>query len=34
MISKDMKKFLAGLGVAGLIGAGGITIPAAHGGSG
>jgi len=30
MISKDMKKFLASLGVAGLISAGGITIPGAH----
>ncbi len=30
MISKDMKKFLAGLGVAGLISAGGISVPGAH----
>jgi len=30
MISKDMKKFLAGLGVAGLISAGGISIPGAQ----
>lgn len=30
MISKDMKKFLAGLGVAGLISAGGVSIPGAH----
>jgi len=30
MNSKDMKKFLASLGVAGLISAGGITIPGAH----
>jgi radical SAM modification target selenobiotic family peptide len=34
MISKDMKKFLASLGVAGLISAGGITIPGAASGSG
>jgi radical SAM modification target selenobiotic family peptide len=34
MISKDMKKFLASLGVAGLISAGGITIPGAHASSG
>jgi radical SAM modification target selenobiotic family peptide len=33
MISKDMKKFLAGLGVAGLISAGGISIPGAQAGS-
>ncbi len=30
MISKDMKKFLAGLGVAGLISTGGIAVPGAH----
>ena len=30
MKSKDLKKFLAGLGVAGLISAGGITLPGAH----
>ncbi len=30
MISKDMKKFLAGLGVAGLISAGGISVPGAQ----
>ncbi len=30
MKSKDLKKFLAGLGVAGLISAGGITVPGAH----
>ncbi len=30
MINKDMKKFLAGLGVAGLISAGGIAVPGAH----
>lgn len=35
MAKKDLKKFLAGLGVAGLITAGGITLPSAHaGGSG
>jgi len=36
MISRDMKKFLASLGVAGLISAGGITVPGvqAAGGSG
>lgn len=35
-MKKDVKKFLAGLGVASLIGAGGITVPGAHasGGSG
>ena len=30
MKSKDLKKFLASLGVAGLISAGGITVPGAH----
>jgi len=30
MKSKDLKKLLAGLGVAGLIGAGGLTAPSAH----
>jgi len=30
MTSKDMKKFLASLGVAGLISAGGISVPGAH----
>jgi radical SAM modification target selenobiotic family peptide len=30
MKSKDMKKLLAGLGVAALISAGGISIPGAH----
>ncbi len=30
MNSKDLKKLLAGLGVAGLISAGGITVPGAH----
>lgn len=33
MASKDLKKFLAGLGVAGLITAGGISLPGAHAGS-
>ncbi|MBP8815181.1 MAG: selenobiotic family radical SAM modification target peptide [Desulfobulbus sp.] len=30
MNSTDLKKLLAGLGVAGLISAGGITVPGAH----
>ena len=30
MANKDLKKFLAGLGVAGLITAGGISLPGAH----
>ncbi len=30
MVNKDLKKFLAGLGVVGLITAGGITLPGAH----
>jgi radical SAM modification target selenobiotic family peptide len=30
MANKDLKKFLAGLGVAGLISAGGISLPGAH----
>jgi radical SAM modification target selenobiotic family peptide len=30
MKSKDLKKFLAGLGVAGLVSAGGVTLPGAH----
>ncbi len=30
MKNKDLKKLLAGLGVAGLISAGGITLPGAH----
>ncbi|HEB68986.1 MAG TPA: selenobiotic family radical SAM modification target peptide [Desulfobulbus sp.] len=30
MISKDVKKFLAGLGVAGLISTGGISVTGAH----
>lgn len=30
MANKDLKKFLAGLGVAGLIAAGGISLPGAH----
>lgn len=29
-MKKDVKKLLAGLGVAGLISAGGITVPGAH----
>lgn len=33
MASKDLKKLLAGLGVAGLIAAGGISLPGAHAGS-
>jgi len=34
MDRKDMKKLLAGLGVAGLISTGGIALPNAHGSSG
>jgi radical SAM modification target selenobiotic family peptide len=30
MESKDLKKLLAGLGIAGLISAGGVTLPGAH----
>ena len=30
MANNDLKKILAGLGVAGLITAGGITLPGAH----
>ena len=30
MVNKDLKKFLAGLGVAGLIAAGGFSLPGAH----
>lgn len=30
MNSKDLKKLLAGLGVAGLISAGGFSVPGAH----
>jgi radical SAM modification target selenobiotic family peptide len=30
MANKDLKKFLAGLGVAGLISAGGVSLPGAH----
>jgi len=29
-MKKDVKKLLAGLGVASLIGAGGVTLPGAH----
>ena len=34
MKAKELKKFLAGLGVAGLLSMGGITPPGAHAGSG
>jgi len=34
MEKKDLKKFLAGLGVAGLLSMGGVTVPGAHAGSG
>jgi radical SAM modification target selenobiotic family peptide len=34
MQKKDLKKLLAGLGVAGLISMGGVTLPGAHAGSG
>jgi radical SAM modification target selenobiotic family peptide len=34
MKKKDLKKLLAGFGVAGLISMGGVTIPGAHAGSG
>lgn len=34
MDGKDLKKLLAGLGVAGLISTGGLTLPNAHGASG
>ena len=30
MTSTDLKKLLAGLGVAGLISAGGVSVPGAH----
>jgi len=30
MAKKDLKRFLAGLGIVGLITAGGITLPGAH----
>lgn len=30
METKELKKLLAGLGVAGLISAGGVTLPGAH----
>ena len=30
MNTKDLKKLLAGLGVAGLISAGGVSVPGAH----
>lgn len=34
METKELKRFLAGLGVAGLISMGGVTLPGAHAGSG
>jgi radical SAM modification target selenobiotic family peptide len=34
MAQKELKKILAGLGVAGLLTAGGITLPGAHASSG
>lgn len=34
MEKKDLKKFLAGLSVAGLLSLGGVTVPGAHAGSG
>lgn len=34
METKALKRFLAGLGVAGLISMGGVTVPGAQGGSG
>ena len=34
MDKKDLKKLLAGFGIAGLIGMGGISLPGAHAGSG
>ncbi len=34
MKNKDLKKFLAGLGVVGLISAGGLTVPGANASSG
>ena len=34
MKKKDLKKLLAGFGVAGLISMGGVTAPGAHAGSG
>lgn len=34
MEKKELKKLLAGLGVAGLISMGGIALPGAHAGSG
>ncbi len=30
MKSKDLRKLLAGMGIAGLIGAGGMAVPGAH----
>jgi radical SAM modification target selenobiotic family peptide len=34
MDRKELKKILAGLGVAGLLSMGGLTVPGAHAGSG
>jgi radical SAM modification target selenobiotic family peptide len=34
MEKKDLKKLLASLGIASLIGMGGVTLPGAHAGSG
>lgn len=34
MEKKELKKLLASLGIAGLIGMGGISLPGAHAGSG
>jgi radical SAM modification target selenobiotic family peptide len=34
MDKKDLKKVLASLGIAGLIGMGGVSLPGAHAGSG
>jgi len=34
MDKKDLKKLLASVGIAGLIGMGGISVPGAHAGSG
>jgi radical SAM modification target selenobiotic family peptide len=34
MDKKDLKKLLAGMGIASLIGMGGVSLPSAHAGSG
>lgn len=34
MATKALKRFLAGIGVAGLISMGGVSVPGAHAGSG